>query len=417
MSIRYGMGRFLQYVLAALSVAFWCTASVAASFDCEKATVRLERTICSDAALNQADEEMAKLYAQLMETTSPEKLNSALKGQRDWLRQRVASCSDTDAACLTKVYNERIVVLRSIVDNIVPFKLNDRSLLQGIRAACNFNDIKLPPNLNVYAAAQKAGRQLDMQIDQSGYQATQFDVTVNSPIKPVALILSAYEPSIWNIEWTEGTKILAVVATGYHRQAVAGLPESTPTLIATNDNKSHCGWVYFNEKTLNDVNPFSKKMFGKAVEMFHYANNGKAVIGSADLGNAKLLTSQDTPVSRFIDKTRPRAGQAGIRDAVSQGILRPATMADADAWGARKAKLKNNDSLPFVAGAVDRQPFRGPFGSNVYVILKPFKFPAGLDADYLPKFYLADGVPRPEGDYRYVTLFNFNDMTCEGVLC
>lgn len=48
------------------------------------------------------------------------------------------------------------------------------------------------------------GRELSFQIDQSGHQATQFDITVNSPEQPVALILGAYEPTVWNIGWKSG---------------------------------------------------------------------------------------------------------------------------------------------------------------------------------------------------------------------
>ena len=42
------------------------------------------------------------------------------------------------------------------------------------------------------------------------------------------LILADHKPSIWDIGWTEDTEIIGVFATGYHRQAVAGLPKETP---------------------------------------------------------------------------------------------------------------------------------------------------------------------------------------------
>ncbi len=47
----------------------------------------------------------------------------------------------------------------------------------------------------VLAAGAYAGRRLDIQIDQSGNQATQIDVMVNTGAKPVILLLGAYEPS------------------------------------------------------------------------------------------------------------------------------------------------------------------------------------------------------------------------------
>ena len=73
------------------------------------------------------------------------------------------------------------------------------------------------------AAGSYSGRLVPFQIDQSGHQATQFDIGVHAD-KPVALLLSAYAPTIWSLGWTQNTRIVAVFATGYHCQAVAGLP-------------------------------------------------------------------------------------------------------------------------------------------------------------------------------------------------
>ena len=51
----------------------------------------------------------------------------------------------------------------------------------------------------VYAGGAYSGKKVDIIIDDSGHQATQMDVLVNETRKPVALILSAYEPTIWQI--------------------------------------------------------------------------------------------------------------------------------------------------------------------------------------------------------------------------
>jgi hypothetical protein len=41
-------------------------------------------------------------------------------------------------------------------------------------------------------------------------------------------MFGAYEPTIWNLQWTSKTKILAVMVSGYHRQVIAGIPPSYP---------------------------------------------------------------------------------------------------------------------------------------------------------------------------------------------
>jgi len=40
-------------------------------------------------------------------------------------------------------------------------------------------------------------------------------VAVNQRGTPVVLMLGAYEPTVWNIGWTQGTQIVAVMASGY----------------------------------------------------------------------------------------------------------------------------------------------------------------------------------------------------------
>jgi hypothetical protein len=52
------------------------------------------------------------------------------------------------------------------------------------------------------------------------------------------------DPSIWNIGWTRGTRILAVLVSGYHRQVVAGLEPQVPTLQSTFSNKGECGFFH-----------------------------------------------------------------------------------------------------------------------------------------------------------------------------
>ncbi|MCV4289686.1 hypothetical protein OH708_17345 [Pseudomonas capsici] len=95
-------------------------------------------------------------------------------------------------------------------------------------ATCAFKDFKAPDAMVVYAAGAYPGRELPFQIDQSGHQATQFDIAVNSPEQPVALILGAYEPTVWNIGWSQVTKIVAVNVSGYPRQGVAVLDAKVP---------------------------------------------------------------------------------------------------------------------------------------------------------------------------------------------
>jgi hypothetical protein len=78
------------------------------------------------------------------------------------------------------------------------------------KPVCGFPELTFPTNLSVLAAGAYSGRKISFQIDQSGHEGTQIDVAVNSPDRPVVLMLGAYEPTVWNIGWSKETRILAV---------------------------------------------------------------------------------------------------------------------------------------------------------------------------------------------------------------
>lgn len=156
---------------------------------------------------------------------------------------------------------------------------------------CRLPEVKELATARVYAAGAYKGRVLDYQIDASGHSATQFDVLVNSPDAPVALLLGAYEPSIWNIEWTAGTRILAVVASGYHRQRVAGIdPTEIPTLLSSYDDGGPCGYFYIGSNGEARVNPLAQRLFGRAAELAYEADRaGRVVIGDIPAPGTRVI--------------------------------------------------------------------------------------------------------------------------------
>lgn len=284
------------------------------------------------------------------------------------------------------------------------------------KPTCSFPELKLPAEFSVFAAGAYSGRKISFQIDQSGHQGTQIDVAVNSPDKPVVLMLGAYEPTIWNIGWSRETRILAVLAGGYHRQAIAGLEQGTPLLISTYDNKGPCGYFYVTPDNLAPLNPLSKRVFGRPVDMVYPAAAGKVLVGAPLSGGAKLLTSGATTPESFHDQDAPMAGPAGLADAVGKGLLRKATAADAEAWS--DALLQNSPprDIPPVAGQGIPRPAK-PSIYEAYVVLKPFTYPAGLYGGNSATFLIPKGVPKPAGNPGHSAVYDFNTLNCQGALC
>jgi len=81
----------------------------AASFDCAKASTKVEKMICDDAQLSQQDNELSREYIQVLARNEDQK--EVIQNQKLWLKEVRNSCFD--AACLKMVYAERIFSLIS----------------------------------------------------------------------------------------------------------------------------------------------------------------------------------------------------------------------------------------------------------------------------------------------------------------
>jgi len=97
-----------------------------ASFDCKKASTKIEKTICSDSDLSNLDSKLGDTYRELkvkiaqnqLSKENAKKLRSFfIKTQRKWLRNRNRWCSkqhsDELKACLDEHYTQRIKKLES----------------------------------------------------------------------------------------------------------------------------------------------------------------------------------------------------------------------------------------------------------------------------------------------------------------
>ncbi len=98
------------------SIAFLaCNSVQAAGFDCQKATTKLEKTICADNKLSAADTELTQLYVAARTSLAQKAARQSLKEeQKAWLAKRTKDCKENDAFCLLKLYEERIASLKAM---------------------------------------------------------------------------------------------------------------------------------------------------------------------------------------------------------------------------------------------------------------------------------------------------------------
>ncbi|MGE3347822.1 MAG: lysozyme inhibitor LprI family protein [Ramlibacter sp.] len=101
-------------ILAAVSVAGLSSAALAASFDCTKASTAVEKLICESPTLNALDEESAKLYTRLIESTAGAERDSYRASQREWLKNERNRC--TSAECVAREISQRSGMLRTTLE-------------------------------------------------------------------------------------------------------------------------------------------------------------------------------------------------------------------------------------------------------------------------------------------------------------
>ncbi|TXH98070.1 MAG: DUF1311 domain-containing protein [Pseudomonas sp.] len=406
----------MRRILIGMAIGLLASPGLAASFNCAKATQPIERAICAYPQLDRLDSLLGERLRSVLREQDKAERERRLAEQRAWLASREVQCPGYAEECLADLYRSRLQAL-AVSTPAVPFRAAlPQHQLREAAPLCELPDLQLPDETLVYAAGAYSGRELDAQIDQSGHQATRFDILVNSPERPVALLLGAYEPSIWNIGWTEGTRILAVLATGYHRQAVAGLPAETPLRISSYDNKGPCGYLYIDEKSRDQLNPMAQRVFKRNVDLVYRVGNGAMVLGQPLSAGALQFTSADTPPESFIDAEMPKAGPAGLADAVAKGLMRPANEHDFAAWQAllERRASQVGQGLPPLANPPPRSSFQP---HNAYVLLKAQRLPAGLYGAHAASFFLPVGVPAPQGALGHSALYDFNSESCRGALC
>jgi uncharacterized membrane protein len=279
--------------------------------------------------------------------------------------------------------------------------------------ACTQFIERLPSGYLLLAGGEYGGRKLGFQIDQSGNEATGFDVVANMPGRSVVLVLGAYEPSVWKISREPRTHIAGVFVTGNHRQIVAGLNSGTPVLNSSSHEKGSCGFSYFARNNVESMDAHVRKVFGRSAQTYFNATNGQLMMG---YGGMPASTVLDKPVdmNSFRDASAPLAGQVGLDKLLSDGVLRRAQLSDFLSW---KRAQRSSQGLPplSVAGGHDETLPISPSGA--YVVQRQMTYPSGLFGAHAASFIVLKGVPLPLGNPGHSAVYDWNSLTCAGALC
>jgi hypothetical protein len=267
----------------------------------------------------------------------------------------------------------------------------------------------------VVVSVSRGTTPLDVALDKSGREVAREEVVVGVTPKPVVLVLTGNDPIVWNVGRTPGARIAGILAEGAYRQAVIGVPKTTPmSSYSSSDGPNAC--PYFRaERTKGSeygaVETRVRELFGRGISTYiDRKASGRFLIGDA-AGEASY-SPDITLASVALPDTVLPGGKRGIDRLVKQKTIRPATDEDIAAWVKGAAQRLGQP----VDGYRSRMAWR-LYKDSVYVVLEAFELPDGLAGANARTFILPPGAARPAGPQGHNTFLTMDGFQCYGVGC
>ena len=196
--------------------------------------------------------------------------------------------------------------------------------------------------------------------------------------QPQIVVLSASDPVVWDFADVAADKIVGVIVYGYSRQAIANLPASIPvkqvSYTGGKFKSPDCGGYFAVHKggpELDSAVAQVEQVTGLTVSRFHGANRAAQMSLAGDgqwpaPAPETYLMAESGPYVGIDPRERPDRGPGGdvVAALVADGILRPATQDDIDAWNARATQALQSGKLAAYASEYLQRP-------AAYVVLKP----------------------------------------------
>lgn len=246
-------------------------------------------------------------------------------------------------------------------------------------------------------------------------EMTAIAVTAARKGVPVVLVVSAYDPVIWDFAGFPASRLRGVVAYGYSHQAAANLPKRVPVRFGTGRGASACGeamYAYKGGKDLERLVEQVRQVLGKPVDEFQgsYAPSGFNVDGGplAMPSRTFATASVRAPVTLDVDSVAPK--KEGLIQLIAEGALRRATERDVAAWNAAATRFSPAGHLA---------PVRSDYLSarNAYVVLRPTTLPRGMYGGHSTNFIVPAGVAAPTDPGSHNGFYFVEDGTCRGSGC
>lgn len=304
------------------------------------------------------------------------------------------------------------------------------------KKTCSFSHqkIPIPENVSVYAIGAKKGKPIDVSFG-ANRNSYVFDLYVNSPKKPVVLILWAYEATLWKINLSEGTQLAGVIAGGYYTQIITGVSQNLPVFLThyaghirtvgpcrphrfdSNDANAH-----------NAVKTYAEWVLERPVTNFHLVKNdekGEIHLGET-VNNKTVFTvmNEDANSAGMIYSSSQFYKAETLTQGINNGMIRKATEMEINSWNKQRSAIDTEiyeETLKKLGQSkadeeLRKQLVRENYGPplliiprEAYVVLNSgYTVPLGIE-EY---FILPHGTKPATGGYGRSQLMDMNTMEC-----
>ncbi len=232
-------------------------------------------------------------------------------------------------------------------------------------------------------------RPSERQLDNTSHGTTIAEVYVEMPDRPVLLVLSAYEPVLWQVDQAPGTDIIGVLISGYHGQALTGLQSQTPSFISSYEVPGDFQPTFVAHGTspeLLEANEIVELLTGRKMESF----TDEAIDDIFFVGEAgpKVDDADRSPIDVWDEPYDPSTAEPAIARLVEEGLLRPATIEDAQAWLDKHNELYASLDTELKTLSLDL--------GRTFVVTGEVTLPDGLFGAHSVAFIVPDDVPQPD---------------------
>ena len=229
---------------------------------------------------------------------------------------------------------------------------------------------------------------------------------------PLVLVLSAYDPVLWDVRGIPASRLRALVVYGYDDPAVLGAGHAILRVSASSHRVPYCGepvHAFSGGRDLDRLDAQVNAIFGRSIDRFLGSYTQRSVAIDGPPGRAGSIADPRRAVGGQAYRTGAQAeGRFGLARLILDGSIRKA--APADIVRLQRALTRRSPTGRLARVQAD---LSGP----TYVVLRPIRVPDGMYGGFSANFLVSPGLPWPADHGSHNRYWSLKDGACRGVSC